>query len=112
MDNDRKVSFSTNSPTDDGHADVEAAKEGILDGLDADEALSGSEVATEWEAMPIEDKIKFEKKLVRKLDYRLVPWLWLLYMFASIDRANVGIAKLQGVIPMASRFFIFALNED
>jgi hypothetical protein len=51
----------------------------------------------EWNNMSPEDKIAFDKKLVRKLDWRLVPWLSLLYLLSFLDRTNIGNAKLQGV---------------
>lgn len=38
-----------------------------------------------------EDK---RKKMVRKVDVRLVPVLALLYLMAHIDRANIGNAKV------------------
>ena len=31
-----------------------------------------------------------EKKLLRKLDLRIVPGVWLLYMLAFLDRTNIG----------------------
>lgn len=31
-----------------------------------------------------------EKKLLRKLDMRVVPMLWFLYMLAFLDRTNIG----------------------
>lgn len=31
-----------------------------------------------------------EKKLLRKLDYRVVPVLWFLFMLAFLDRTNIG----------------------
>ena len=42
-----------------------------------------------------EDK---KKKMVRKIDFRLVPVLALLYLMAHIDRANIGNAKIEGMI--------------
>ena len=33
-----------------------------------------------------------EKKLLRKLDLRVVPVLWFLFMLAFLDRTNIGIA--------------------
>jgi hypothetical protein len=30
-----------------------------------------------------------EKRLVRKLDFILLPWLWWLYILAYLDRGNV-----------------------
>lgn len=31
-----------------------------------------------------------EKKLLRKLDWRVVPVLWFLFMLAFLDRTNIG----------------------
>ena len=31
-----------------------------------------------------------EKRLLRKLDLRVVPILWFLYMLAFLDRTNIG----------------------
>ena len=38
-----------------------------------------------------------EKKLVRKCDIRVVPILFLLYVFAYLDRINIGNAKIEGM---------------
>lgn len=38
------------------------------------------------------------KKLFRKIDFRLVPVLAVLYLFAHIDRANIGNAKIEGMV--------------
>ncbi|KAG7094886.1 hypothetical protein E1B28_005693 [Marasmius oreades] len=38
-----------------------------------------------------------EKKLVRKLDRRILPMACLLYLFAYLDRTNLGNARLQGL---------------
>ncbi|KAF8893164.1 major facilitator superfamily domain-containing protein [Gymnopilus junonius] len=38
-----------------------------------------------------------EKDLVRKLDRRILPITCLLYLFASLDRSNLGNARLQGL---------------
>ncbi|KAF7325662.1 MFS general substrate transporter [Mycena kentingensis (nom. inval.)] len=38
-----------------------------------------------------------ERKLVRKLDARILPILCLLYLFAYLDRSNLGNARLQGL---------------
>lgn len=37
-----------------------------------------------------------EKRLMRKLDWRLIPWLCLLYLISFLDRTNIGNAKIQG----------------
>ncbi|KAG9610443.1 MFS general substrate transporter, partial [Aureobasidium melanogenum] len=38
------------------------------------------------------------KALVRKVDLRLVPVLATLYLFSHIDRANIGNAKIEGMM--------------
>jgi hypothetical protein len=38
------------------------------------------------------------EKLVRKLDWKLIPWLCLLYRISFLDRKNIGNAKIQGLI--------------
>ena len=37
----------------------------------------------------------FEAKTYRKVDMRLIPFLFLCYILAYLDRVNVGFAKLQ-----------------
>ena len=34
-----------------------------------------------------------EKKLLRKLDMRVLPVLWFLYMLAFLDRTNIGTTR-------------------
>lgn len=38
-----------------------------------------------------------EKKLLRKLDFRIIPVLWFLYMLAFLDRTNIGTSRLRFV---------------
>lgn len=38
-----------------------------------------------------------EKRLVRKIDWRLLPPLMILFLLAFIDRINIGNAKIQGM---------------
>ena len=38
---------------------------------------------------------EFEEKTFRKISWRVIPFLFLCYVFAYIDRVNVGFAKLQ-----------------
>ncbi|KAG6362503.1 hypothetical protein INS49_010735 [Diaporthe citri] len=38
------------------------------------------------------------KKVLRKVDIRLVPMLAVLYLIAHIDRANIGNAKIEGMV--------------
>jgi hypothetical protein len=37
------------------------------------------------------------KKMIRKIDLKLVPVLALLYLISHIDRANIGNAKIEGL---------------
>lgn len=38
-----------------------------------------------------------EGKLLRKLDMKVVPILWLLFLVCFVDRSNIGNAKIQGM---------------
>lgn len=38
-----------------------------------------------------------EKKLLRKLDLRIIPGLWILFLCAFVDRINIGNARIQGL---------------
>ncbi|KAF6833255.1 hypothetical protein CPLU01_05606 [Colletotrichum plurivorum] len=40
---------------------------------------------------------KVGKKVVRKIDYRLIPIMGLLYLLSHIDRGNIGNAKIEGM---------------
>jgi sugar phosphate permease len=51
------------------------------------------EEAEFYETFPPADR----KKLLWKVDIRLVPFLALLYLAAHIDRANIGNAKIEGL---------------
>jgi sugar phosphate permease len=38
-----------------------------------------------------------EKKLLRKIDLRLMPILWVMYILNYVDRTNIGNAKIAGM---------------
>lgn len=38
-----------------------------------------------------------ERKLVRKLDFRVIPILWFLFLVSFFDRSNIGNAKIAGM---------------
>jgi sugar phosphate permease len=38
-----------------------------------------------------------DKALLRKLDFRLIPWLSFLYLISFLDRTNIGNAKVDGL---------------
>ncbi|TKA67200.1 hypothetical protein B0A49_04513 [Cryomyces minteri] len=42
--------------------------------------------------------IAAEEKLLRKVDLRVVPSLFLLFLLAFLDRTNIGNAKIQGLV--------------
>ncbi|PVH99150.1 MFS general substrate transporter [Periconia macrospinosa] len=39
-----------------------------------------------------------EKKILRKMDLRLIPMLALLYLLSFLDRSNIGNAKIEGLV--------------
>ena len=43
----------------------------------------------------IQDDKRLEQETVRKVTWRLLPFLMLCYLFAFIDRGNIGMAALQ-----------------
>ncbi|WWC63807.1 uncharacterized protein I303_106412 [Kwoniella dejecticola CBS 10117] len=49
-------------------------------------------------AMSEEDRNALEKKIVRKIDLVIMPIVAILYILNFLDRANLGAAKLQGIM--------------
>ncbi|CAG7930470.1 unnamed protein product [Penicillium olsonii] len=49
------------------------------------------------EGLSEEERAAIDRKLLWKLDIRLVPWLSLLYLVSFLDRTNIGNAKLVGL---------------
>ena len=41
-----------------------------------------------------------EANLVRKIDWRLLPWLSLLYLLSFLDRTSIGNAKVNHLVPL------------
>lgn len=39
-----------------------------------------------------------QKRVLRKMDLRLIPMLALLYLLAFLDRGNIGNAKIEGML--------------
>ncbi|KAI9695441.1 MAG: hypothetical protein M1820_008626 [Bogoriella megaspora] len=76
-------SSSDESPSHQEKAVVETSKGQALP--DPDEGLSE------------EERRAAEKKLLRKLDWTLIPWLTLLYLVAFLDRTNIGNANVDGL---------------
>ncbi|CCF38175.1 major facilitator superfamily transporter [Colletotrichum higginsianum] len=44
-----------------------------------------------------DERLEIERKLVRRLDWTLIPWLCVLYLLAFLDRTNIGNAKIAGL---------------
>lgn len=36
------------------------------------------------------DDVAFEKRITRKLDLHILPWLFVIWLLAFIDRSNIG----------------------
>ncbi|KAK9326093.1 major facilitator superfamily domain-containing protein [Lipomyces orientalis] len=53
---------------------------------------SGLGISSAW----LSDKT-FERRLLWKVDMHVIPWLFLLYLCAFIDRVNIGNAKIEGL---------------
>jgi len=58
---------------------------GIVKDTSTTEILAAQDEAAQWVNGTAE-----EKKLVRKLDWRILPCTWILYLLGFLDRANIG----------------------
>jgi len=71
---------------------------------------ASSPAVEEYEFESHEEGVEFyidpvaERKLIRKLDWKLIPWLCLLYLISFLDRTNIGNAKIQGTASPAEAF--------
>ncbi|KAF2034645.1 MFS general substrate transporter [Setomelanomma holmii] len=68
-----------------GHEHVEGERHTIENLPDPDEGLSD------------EERAAHDRKLLWKLDCKLVPWLSFLYLISFLDRTNIGNAKVDGL---------------
>ncbi|EOO00178.1 putative nicotinamide mononucleotide permease protein [Phaeoacremonium minimum UCRPA7] len=59
---------------------------------DAADAAQAQQIAAQWV-----DGTPEEKRLKRKLDWRILPCTWVLYLLGYLDRANIGNAKTGGL---------------
>ena len=51
----------------------------------------------DWDGGDIDFGNVNEKKILRKMDLRLLPMLALLYLLSFLDRGNIGNAKIEGL---------------
>ncbi|KAJ5874378.1 uncharacterized protein N7529_002808 [Penicillium soppii] len=72
-----------------------------LSDTERDPDLKGSLLAAGFEdpdeGLSDEERAEIDRKLLWKLDIRLVPWLSLLYLVSFLDRTNIGNAKIVGL---------------
>lgn len=71
--------------------------------MDDTETKKATSVARE-SVTPLEQQLPqppFDKaaegRILRKLDMKILPILWLLYLVCFVDRSNIGNAKIQGM---------------
>lgn len=52
----------------------------------------------EWDGGDVDFSHINTKKVLRKLDVKLIPQLALLYLLSFLDRGNIGNAKIEGLL--------------
>ena len=62
-----------------------SAKSSMKEDLKAADMADAQQVASEWV-----EGTEEEKRLKRKLDWRILPCCWVLYLLGFLDRGNVG----------------------
>lgn len=60
-------------------------------------ALKYSTLLTSPKSQPLNYDSKEASRIIRKVDYRLIPVLTLLYILSFMDRSNIGNAKVAGM---------------
>lgn len=73
-----------------------AADEVLVQNNDAKDD-SSAEIKHEHAAADVDFSDVDEKKVLRKMDIRLIPMLALLYLLSFLDRGNIGNAKIEGL---------------
>ncbi|KAM5385159.1 hypothetical protein ACJZ2D_001120 [Fusarium nematophilum] len=74
-------------------ASVRSSEADVSPGKDAAADIAAAQqIAAQWV-----DGTPEEKRLVRKLDWRILPCTWILYLLGFLDRANIGNAKTGGL---------------
>lgn len=82
----------TKSDNDPEKSRVEAHDEVIsLRPLSSDSDTPGPQIMNSTDSS---DEEIDEKKLLRKIDYALIPWLGILYLLSFLDRSSIGNAKV------------------
>ncbi|KAF2490354.1 MFS general substrate transporter [Lophium mytilinum] len=63
---------------------------------DAEKRSDIEKINTTWEGAATID-LELDKRITRKFDKHLVPWLFGFWLFAFIDRSNIGNARIDGL---------------
>ena len=58
--------------------------------VDSDQSATEVDVSHEAES-------ELEKRVLRKQDYHILPWLFGIWLCAFIDRSNIGNARIDGL---------------
>ncbi|KAJ4298115.1 hypothetical protein N0V90_006014 [Kalmusia sp. IMI 367209] len=78
-----RVEHASDTPSVKSNGDVLKAE---------DDTKEASQIVSNWR-----EGTEEERRLVRKLDWRILPCTWVLYMLGYLDRANIGNAKTGGL---------------
>ncbi|KAJ3552701.1 hypothetical protein NM688_g4014 [Phlebia brevispora] len=87
------------STPDDQFFDEEVAEENMLLASGSRDLLGDAKDTVKVDQRPVspsEPSLE-ERRLVRKIDTRILPVVCILYLFAYLDRSNLGNARLQGL---------------
>jgi sugar phosphate permease len=82
----------SSSPTTSSHGEVNQKETSTF--VDEEKAP----VTSSTESPSTDINTAEEDRLVRKIDLHLLPILFVLYMFAFLDRVNIGNAKIEGLL--------------
>lgn len=92
------------SPNANDHADkavsINEEKDGAIFCEDTASVHSVSKVPDTLKDLSEDERRVLEKKLVRRIDLRLLPMLVLMYIMNYLDRNNIASAKLAGKVGM------------
>jgi hypothetical protein len=72
-------------------------QEKLIQDISYETDRKSTESFDELVVMEITDQFKFEKKLLRKIDLRLLPIILASFFVACLDRSNIGNARLAGI---------------
>jgi hypothetical protein len=75
-----------------GHVATMSSAKSIGSNKEVEDATQLQQLIANWEEGTLA-----EKKLTRKLDWRILPCTWVLYTLGYLDRANIGNAKTGGM---------------